>query len=86
MPSSKKPKKPSDATATDATPTGLPPAKTSPTWWAPVMVAFMVIGLLWIVVYYLTDYTFPVRAWGNWNLGAGFGLMMVGFLMTTNWR
>lgn len=26
-------------------------------WWAPVMVAFFVIGLLWIVVYYITRAT-----------------------------
>lgn len=58
----------------------------SPPWYAPVMVTLMVIGLLWIVVFYVTGGQFPVPALGNWNLGIGFGLIMAGFLMTTNWK
>ncbi|GAB79087.1 Uncharacterised protein family (UPF0233) [Austwickia chelonae] len=58
----------------------------SPSWWAPMMVTLMVLGCLWVVVYYASLGKFPVQAWGNWNLAAGGGLLMVGFLMTTNWR
>ncbi|MBW3084215.1 Cell division protein CrgA [Austwickia sp. TVS 96-490-7B] len=58
----------------------------SPSWYAPVMLTLMLAGLLWIVVYYLSQGQYPVRSWGNWNLGAGSGLVMAGFLMTTNWR
>ncbi|MBP6997828.1 MAG: cell division protein CrgA [Phycicoccus sp.] len=59
----------------------------NPTWYAPVMVAFMVIGLLWIATYYISGaHQYPVPQIGRWNLGAGFGFMMVGFLMTTRWR
>lgn len=58
----------------------------NPTWYVPVMVGLMIIGLVWIVTYYLTAAEFPVRSWGNWNLGAGFGLIIAGFLMTTNWH
>lgn len=60
--------------------------KPNPPWYVPVMLGLMVIGLLWIVVFYLTAGEFPVRDWGNWNLAAGFGLIIAGFLMTTNWR
>lgn len=58
----------------------------NPAWYVPVMLGLMIIGLLWIVTYYLTAAEFPVRSWGNWNLGAGFGLIITGFLMTTNWH
>ena len=58
----------------------------NPSWYAPVMVGLMVIGLLWVVTYYITSQRFPVESLGAWNLGVGFGLMVVGFGMTTRWR
>lgn len=60
--------------------------KTNPTWWAPVMVTLMVIGVLWVAVYYITGGDWPVAAIGAWNLGVGMGLLMAGFLMTTRWH
>lgn len=65
-----------------------PPAgpKKSASWWAPTMVALMVVGLIWVVVTYLSDSRFPVPGIGSWNLAAGFAVMMVGFLMTMRWR
>jgi hypothetical protein len=46
----------------------------------------MIVGLLWIVVFYITSEQYPLEAIGRWNLGIGFGLMLVGFGMTTRWR
>ena len=60
--------------------------KLSPTWWAPVMVTFMIIGLIWIVVYYLSSAHYPIPGIGNWNLAIGLIIAMVGFLMTLRWR
>lgn len=60
--------------------------KPSPRWWAPVMVALMVLGLVLVVVTYLSKGTLPVADWGNANLVVGFAVMMIGFLMTTKWR
>lgn len=86
MPSSKLPKK--SSAETQGAPVAADPGAPAPNpvWWAPVMVTLMILGLLWLVVYYLTGYSYPVQAWGNWNLAAGFGLLLAGFLMTTNWR
>lgn len=70
---------------TTTTPDPLAP-KGNPSWYVPVMLGLMIIGLLWVVVHYLTQGEFPVKAWGNWNLVAGFGFIIAGFLMTTNWR
>lgn len=58
----------------------------SPPWYAPTFVTLMLVGLLWIVVFYLSQGRFPVAALGNWNLGVGAGFLIGGFLMTTNWR
>ena len=58
----------------------------TPRWWIWLMVGLMVVGLLWIVVFYLSGALLPVPGWDNWNLVAGFGLVLVGFAMTTRWR
>ena len=58
----------------------------TPRWWTSLMVAFMVAGLVWIVTFYLSSAQYPVPGWNNWNLVAGFGLVLVGFAMTTRWR
>ena len=59
----------------------------NPSWWVPVMLAFFVLGLLWIVVYYIAGATLPVmKDIGWWNVIIGFGLIFVGFGMSTRWR
>jgi hypothetical protein len=62
------------------------PPKPNPRWFAPVMVGFLVLGLVWIVVYYLLQQAYPIPKIGAWNLAIGFGIMMIGFGMTTRWR
>lgn len=60
----------------------------NPVWFKPVMFGFMLLGLAWIVLYYITSSTLslPVPALGQNNIFVGFGIMFVGFLMTTRWR
>ncbi|MDN5769213.1 MAG: cell division protein CrgA [Humibacillus sp.] len=58
----------------------------NPTWWAPTFVTLLVVGLLWIVVYYVSEYKYPVPSIGVWNLAVGFVLLMGGFIMTMRWR
>ncbi len=58
----------------------------SPRWLAPLMVAFFVIGLLWVVVYYVTQTEYPIEKLGLWNMFIGFGLIMVGFGLSTRWK
>ncbi len=60
--------------------------KPNPVWYKPVMFGLMIIGLLWIITFYISESTLPVAAWGSWNILAGFGIAIVGFLMTTRWR
>ena len=84
MPKSRIRKKP------DYTP---PPAKQTPVkidngrgWVAPLMLAMFLIGLAWIVVFYVTTGEMPVRALGNWNIVGGFGFIAGGFGVSTQWK
>ena len=58
----------------------------SPPWLVPVMVGCFVLGLLWVVVYYVTQTDYPIGAIGLWNMGIGFGLIIVGFGLATRWK
>lgn len=62
------------------------PAKPNGRLFVPTMVGLLVAGLAWIVAYYITRGDYPVPNIGNWNLMAGFGILLVGFGMTTRWR
>lgn len=55
-------------------------------WFKPVMFGFMLLGLLWIVVYYISGGTVPIQGLAAWNIVIGFGIAFVGFLMTLRWR
>ncbi|MFF5635370.1 cell division protein CrgA [Streptomyces sp. NPDC012825] len=70
-----------------------PPAKpttniklTNRSWVAPVMLALFAIGLVWIVVFYVTDGTMPVESIRNWNIVVGFGFIAAGFGVSTQWK
>ena len=52
-----------------------------------VMLGLMILGLIWLVVYYLWGANIPFIAdLGNWNFAIGFTLMIAGLLMTMRWR
>lgn len=59
---------------------------TNPEWWVPVMVTLLVLGLIWIVVFYITQGQWPVAKFAYWNLVAGFALLLGGFSMAMRWR
>lgn len=60
----------------------------NPVWFKPVMFGFMLLGLLWIVLYYITSSTvqLPIPSFGQANIFVGFGLVLIGFLMTPWWK
>ena len=64
-----------------------------------IMLGLMVLGLLWLIVYYLwggRSYNASgvlisnglplMNTLGNWNFAVGFALMISGLLMTMRWR
>ncbi|MFC7431703.1 MULTISPECIES: cell division protein CrgA [unclassified Agrococcus] len=58
----------------------------NPQWYVPVMLGFIIVGLLWVIVFYISGSTLPIQSIGPWNIAIGFGIMFIGFLMTTRWR
>ena len=60
----------------------------NPVWFKPVMFGFMLLGLVWIVLFYITsgNLQLPIPALGQGNIFVGFGLVLVGFLMTPWWK
>ncbi|MBF4562606.1 cell division protein CrgA [Microbacterium sp. VKM Ac-2870] len=61
-------------------------AAPNPVWFKPIMLGLMVLGLLWVIVFYLSNQALPIPGIAGWNLVIGFGIAFVGFLMTTRWR
>jgi hypothetical protein len=52
-----------------------------------IMLGLMVLGLLWLVVFYLWGPKIPfMESLGNWNFAVGFAFMIAGLLMTMRWR
>ncbi|MFZ1381200.1 MAG: cell division protein CrgA [Scrofimicrobium sp.] len=58
----------------------------SPSWWAPVFSTLLILGLVWLVIFYFSGTSYPIPGIGYWNLAIGIGLMLGGFMMTLRWR
>ncbi|RZU33830.1 cell division protein CrgA [Blastococcus saxobsidens] len=59
----------------------------SPRWYLALMVALWLIGLLWIVVYYVAGDQIPFMvSLSAWNFAIGFGAMVGGLIMSMRWR
>ena len=69
-----------------------PPASTrkkgpSPVWVPALMLGFMLIGVAWLVVFYMAGSSMPlVGDLQNWNLLIGFSFIVAGFALSTQWR
>ena len=63
----------------------------SPAWYPVVMGIVLLLGLAYLVVYYLTSSgTSPhvplMGGLGAWNFAIGFGVMLLGLIMAVRWR
>lgn len=90
MPKSKVRKK-SDAPVRSAASTPARQLAPSPTWYPIVMAVVLLLGLAYLVVYYLTqsgkDPEIPIMGdLGAWNFAVGFGVMLLGLIMAVRWR
>jgi uncharacterized membrane protein (DUF485 family) len=82
--SSSRNKKKTDKVKAEKTPKK--PRTTSRVWVAPLMLACWLLGLAWLVVFYVAGQDIPVmKDLGNWNLLIGMGLIAVGFVVSTQW-
>jgi uncharacterized membrane protein len=61
--------------------------KVSAPWLVPTMLGCFILGLVWIVLYYVTNGNMAViSTLGGWNLVGGFVLLIVGVVLATQWR
>ena len=67
-------------------PTRSPNKRVSPPWVAPLMVGLFLIGIIWLILFYVTNSALPIEALSNWNLLVGFGFIIAGFGVATQWR
>ncbi len=62
-------------------------AKGGGRWVVPVMLTLLIVGLLWIVVFYLAGTEIPVMSdLGYWNLGIGMGMILLGLITAMKWE
>ncbi len=60
----------------------------NPAWLVPTMVTLLIVGALWLIVYYLTSskWGLPIPGLNNWNLLIGFGFMLSALILATRWK
>jgi hypothetical protein len=61
-------------------------AKVSPPWLVPTMLGSLIIGLVWIVLFYVSQEKLPVSAFGPGNLVIGFAFLVGGVVLATRWH
>ncbi len=61
-------------------------AKVSPRWLVPAMLGSLIVGLVWIVVFYVSQQKLPIGALGAWNLVVGFVFLSTGLVLATKWH
>ncbi|MCZ3389225.1 MAG: cell division protein CrgA [Actinomycetia bacterium] len=56
-------------------------------WVAPTMIALLLIGLTWVVLYYVAASSIDLlSSLGAWNIAIGFGFMFAGLMVATRWK
>jgi hypothetical protein len=61
--------------------------KQSPRWLGPLIIALWLIGVAYLVTFYVGGESLPVMSdLGNGNILIGFGLVAVGFALATQWH
>ncbi|TSI15481.1 cell division protein CrgA [Brevibacterium aurantiacum] len=73
-------------TASYTSQSGQQTIKPNPRWFLPVLIGLLLIGLIWLVTFYVSQGAFPVEAWQNWNILIGFAFFVAGLIMSTRWR
>jgi hypothetical protein len=63
-----------------------PSHQESPAWLPIVMVVSFLIGLGWIVTYYVSNTSYPIPGIGAWNMLVGLASIALGFTLATRWR
>lgn len=57
----------------------------NPAWLAPTAVGLLILGLVYLVTYYLSSAQLPLPI-GDWNILVGFGIMIAGGGLLMRWK
>jgi hypothetical protein len=64
-----------------------PGSDVSARWVVPTMLALLIIGLTWVVLYYVASSSIGfISDLGAWNVAIGFGFMFAGLMVATRWK
>ena len=58
----------------------------SPVFVPALAVGLMVVGIIWLVIYYFSQGQLPIKAIGPVNLGVGFAMLVAALAVLTQWR
>lgn len=59
----------------------------TPAWYKAIMFGLMILGLAWLIVFYVAGDQIPLLSeLGPWNYAIGFAGLIAGLLMTMGWR
>lgn len=62
------------------------PTAKNPAWLVPTATSLLVIGPVWIVIYYIAAGRYPIPDIGNWNMVIGFGFLAAAMVLFTRWK
>ena len=86
MPKSRVRKKKTDTYVRSDVVTTAKKKQPSPTWFGVLVLGTMLIGVAWLVTYYLSSGRLPLESMEAWNVLIGFVWIAVGFALSTQWR
>ena len=58
----------------------------NPRWLLPTALTLLVLGPLWIVVYYISKGHYPIPSIAQWNIAVGFVFLMSSMILFTRWK
>ncbi len=61
------------------------PKSDNPRWLVPTFTTLLIVGLLWILVYYISRGQYPFEI-GNINIFIGFAMLLVAMGLLTRWK
>lgn len=57
----------------------------NPKWLVPTFSTLLLVGLSWILVYYISRGQYPVQI-GNYNIFIGFAMLLAAMGLLTRWK
>lgn len=61
------------------------PKSDNPKWLVPAFSSLLLVGLLWILVYYISRGQYPLEI-GNVNIFIGFAMLLAAMGLLTRWK